>query len=997
MKTQTWNILLACVLLCAATLPAYAGDDAFSGGRIVLPLGPITHIGHETDENVAYGRGTIQVQPSGQGDSYTVRVQFRVEISGDDAQNVPVLPAGVALDSFSTGGSATLRAEGANLVWVNAPVGAHNIAAVYQVEARSGAGMRRLDLPLPPVPGSGLVALLAEEAAEVSVTPGEYVRSSESGSQTRVEATLPLSPRVSLTWRDAAAGAARISRAEYAGRDLGEAIEWRVLFTAHGGSAGRVPLLPQSHALLGVRVNGEDAPLNAEEGWFVVTLPEGDRHEIEARFQTPIYREEGPPLTRFAIPPVPVSRFSLELDGDKEVTVTPGAHVEHTKTSSHTVAGFNIPMGNSVVVAWSEAIPEDPGARLETIASAELYQVYHADEGVLHGRCVATFDVTRGEANQFTLTVPAEAQIVRVESLMAGVTDWRVSEGNNDADGELTVFLDRPITGAFRFDVFFERALVSTDDADVSVPLFAASDVTRQRGMVALLSSRELGLAPVDGHPLTRVGENQLPGFVRDDIEMTIAHTFRYFDAPGALSARTATPERVLGRFDARVDTLVSMADVTTRFHAAVTVDVKSGSVMELHLKLEESSSVLQLSAPSLRAWSVNEDDPSLIVVEFTEEMEGEFRIDVAYEKIEEDGSVSIGAPLLHVEGAEVEEGRVAVEALSAIEVEPSVAENLRHADISELPSHLVMRTSNPILLAYKYFRVEPLPVLALNVTRHREMDLQAAAIERAHYTTLVGKDGLHVTAARFEIRNTRRQFVRLRLPDGSDVWSLRVAGTDSTPAIAADDPNTILVNLLHSEDGFNVELVYATPASSIGAAGNMKLPLASSDMVTSELRWDVYLPDGYRWLRPRSPLSVIAGPERVDSDEIGASLTHVFSQGRGVRMPTSGYRVSFERLYAGDAQPVPELRMRYARADSRAQVFAIALIIAFLSGLLIAVARSRSLPLAVVGVGLAALSVAASWKFALAVWPSAVVFVGALALALIATKLAGSRASKTV
>ena len=61
-------------------------------------------------------------------------------------------------------------------------------------------------------------------------------------------------------------------------------------------------------------------------------------------------------------------------------------------------------------------------------------------------------------------------------------------------------------------------------------------NVGRQRGMVALLSSSDLTLDPTDEGDTTRVGENQLPSFVRDEIERTIAHTFKYADTPPTMA-----------------------------------------------------------------------------------------------------------------------------------------------------------------------------------------------------------------------------------------------------------------------------------------------------------------------------------------------------------------------------------------------------------------------------------------------------------------------------
>ena len=131
--------------------------------------------------------------------------------------------------------------------------------------------------------------------------------------------------------------------------------------------------------------------------------------------------------------------------------------------------------------------------------------------------------------------------------------------------------------------------------------------------LLALLSGPELSLEPVEEVGVTRVGENQLPSFVANLLTMAVAHTFKYIDTGPLLSVNTVAPERKQGRFDAQVDTLVSLGDVTLRGAATVEIDVKSGTLQDLRLTLPANINVLGVSGPSLRNYEVvaNTDDPA--------------------------------------------------------------------------------------------------------------------------------------------------------------------------------------------------------------------------------------------------------------------------------------------------------------------------------------------------------------------------------------------------
>ena len=111
---------------------------------------------------------------------------------------------------------------------------------------------------------------------------------------------------------------------------------------------------------------------------------------------------------------------------------------------------------------------------------------------------------------------------------------------------------------------------------------------------------------PGKHHP---VGENQLPAFVRNRLEMTIAHTYKYIDRAAQLMVKAVAPERKQGIFDAQVDTLISIGEVTLKGSATVQIDVKSGSIMALRLRLPPNVNVLGVTGPSLRTHQVHQDE----------------------------------------------------------------------------------------------------------------------------------------------------------------------------------------------------------------------------------------------------------------------------------------------------------------------------------------------------------------------------------------------------
>ncbi len=281
--------------------------------------------------------------------------------------------------------------------------------------------------------------------------------------------------------------------------------------------------------------------------------------------------------------------------------------------------------------------------------------------------------------------------------------------------------------------------------------------------MVALVQTRDRALNPVDAASATQVGENQLPPFVRDTIERTVAHTFKYVGrsahaAGGRGGSRKSRGtlrrgcrhsreprgrRRTFGR-ERRDPREVGRARSRRPDASRGSEPPESGRALSPHAPRRGRSDRGRVHPGDGGGFPHRGDvrAPS----------RGERRPKPKRRRS-------------RCRAPEVEQGRIAVEASSAVEVSPLVVEALSPLDVRELPRQLVLRTSHPILHAFRYVRAEPAPRLSLGVTRHETATVAEAVIDRAEHRTLFTRDGLAVTTSRFLVRNTRKQFLRLALP----------------------------------------------------------------------------------------------------------------------------------------------------------------------------------------------------------------------------------------
>jgi hypothetical protein len=982
MTMRSATLTLALILLAAI---ASADETPASGdGRVQIPLDVYQQLVEAAQQpqrapsGFAVGKAELDVQvheAEGRA-SGEVRVVLSLEVLEDRWVLVPILPSGTPVSSVTINGSPVqLINTPSGLAWGSNQKGSYSMELRYEVDAtRSQAGYV-LPLPTPAAAATKLSASLPGAGLDVAMIPSAGVKTKSSGGRTQLTATVPATRGVQISWRAPSLQSHTISRALYSGELSGDAVHWSAELSVELASNETVTLelLPRTVTLNDIEVDGAKAAILVEGQSFATRVKGRGAHTLTMEFQVPVQRSEGPPQVSLQIPEIPVSRFELSLPGRKEVSVQPASDVAHRSVAKSTVASFHVPMTRHVQLSWTAAIPED--LRTETRANASLYHAVHAEEGVLFVDATVVVDVTRGELGTVELELPGNVQVNRIHSDAGGISDWRVSPADGGETQTVTVFLGHGLVGEMSFRVHYDRSLGSGDaDTRIPIPLLRAKDVHRQRGMVALLATKEVALTPAAEDNLTRVGENQLPAFFRQTIERTIAHTYKYAESVPVLVAKTTTPERVLAKFDAQVNTLISLTDVTMKGSASVNINVKGGKLNELQLQLPPGVNLLNLTAPSLRGHRVSaEQAGDFVDVEFTQDMEGQFRVEVAYERITADAESEVSVPTLRVPGAEVEQGRIAVEALAAVEVQVASAEQLSTLDPGELPQQLILKTTNPILLGYKYVHTDPPYDLRLRMTRHKEVDVQTAAIDEAHYRTLFTRDGLAVTTARLMVRNSRKQFLRVRLPGGAELWSASVDGTPEKPAISNNGngngsghgPPEILIKVINSVAGFPVELIYATPVNEMGRFGRVSAQLPRPDMVVTRSHWDLYLPAQYRYGKPTTNMDLVSDGTAVSRDQLDAEMS-VASRANAtpqlaplhIEVPTSGMHFSFEKLYANQSEEDAAFSMPYTSrlGATLGQTLALLGTALFWAGIAIAVRRKgpiderQALALAAVG-----------------------------------------------
>ena len=214
----------------------------------------------------------------------------------------------------------------------------------------------------------------------------------------------------------------------------------------------------------------------------------------------------------------------------------------------------------------------------------------------------------------------------------------------------------------------------------------------------------------------------------------------------------------------------------------------------ELKAKLPADMTLLDVTGKGIRDWSVNDD--GLLTVLLNYAAEGTYRWQLEMERVLEDNDkLNESAPL--VEPIEVEryKGWVGVQASGTLELASAQAKNATIVDVRTLPADIIGVNNQPVLLGYKYIggQVE----IPLEIYKHDEVDVLVTLLDQANATTMFTAEGRRLASVTYDVRNNRRQFLKLGLPEGAELWSASVAGQSVQPAKGGDDK--ILLPLLRS------------------------------------------------------------------------------------------------------------------------------------------------------------------------------------------------------
>ncbi len=322
----------------------------------------------------------------------------------------------------------------------------------------------------------------------------------------------------------------------------------------------------------------------------------------------------------------------------------------------------------------------------------------------------------------------------------------------------------------------------------------------------------------------------------------------------------------------AELATLVTIGEGVLRGATTATFTIHGQGEDTFRFDLPQRITVLDVNAHGLSAWEVGtpnaDSGRAQLVVKLNFKAQGSYPLQMGFEQLLEGTSAEFDLPDIGVLDVLRERGFIAVAAATNVEITPKgTIENAAPVDPIELPQGLIAAAGDTVLYAFKYLK-HPV-VVPLTVTKHEDVAVKRTIVELANLHTFISPEGKRITSAVYRMKNNRKQYLEVGLPDDAVLWG---AYRDRLPVKAARrDERTILVPLKKTAVGasgeleaFFVQVVYFEPGAGISTLGSRRLFAPQLDVDTLEVRWEIFMPRDKRYFWFSGNLEQEAGVNRI-------------------------------------------------------------------------------------------------------------------------------------
>ncbi|MDZ4200091.1 MAG: hypothetical protein U1E27_12500, partial [Kiritimatiellia bacterium] len=412
-------------------------------------------------------------------------------------------------------------------------------------------------------------------------------------------------------------------------------------------------------------------------------------------------------------------------------------------------------------------------------------------------------------ARELVFETDPDWTLVSVSGPVVLDSDQREHEGRR----QIRVLFREPVLGRTLIEARMEKTL--PDGATLfHAPAFRLNGAKSERGYLALRAETGIRLEAGEGEGLREVHTGSLPVRLPD-----AQQAFRFRDAAWKLPIQI---RRVAASMHADAFHLVSLGETGLYGSCTITYTLSGAPVRSFRLRIPDDLQNVEITGRDVRSWARSGDE---WIVSLQERILGDYTLLVTYHRPMpyEGGQVRIGE--VEALGVETESGFAALAGSASFQLgaEAVQSPSMQEAMPEDLPPEYRLLIGDSLLRVWSYAGSPHVAEVA--VRRFAAQPLPGQVADHLNLATRIGEDGEMVTTATYHVKNTREQYLALRLPEGADLWSVTVE--NQTVRAFRNESGETLVPLerrRNPDEPIRVEAIYAQKSEPFGALTRLGL-----------------------------------------------------------------------------------------------------------------------------------------------------------------------------
>ena len=483
--------------------------------------------------------------------------------------------------------------------------------------------------------------------------------------------------------------------------------------------------------------------------------------------------------------------------------------------------------GQSIAVGMNAVRPE-----LRTLENASFTV---ADDRLTYN---GQFTIDIAKAGKFSaeLLVPAAYDIDTLTAEQVSHWDEKIAGDHRS----VVVHFRNKLTGRVVLNLTLSRA-ESELPRRIEVPRVRVEESIKHTGRVVLSAVRGVSLTVTERQGVSELRAADL------GIRQSGTLVYKLLQPEWKLAMETEVVEPLI---TAEFLHVADLSEGVVRHTHYLRYKMQNAGTKEFVLKLPAETMGLQILGPNIARRE--EVSPGRWRVELTGKwFDQPYPLTMRYETKHDREAERIELVPVEALGTDRQRGHVVINKSERFELSPlAVADSLRPAEPRNIPSYFMAGDLSGA--AYCYASASPGYNLTMQTKRLSAAGQLEASVEYAKIYTVVTENGQSINRVNMRLRVGSKRLLETRLPEGAEMWSLKVNDISVAPSRRDEGGQTVLLIPLAlaalGELPVDVEMIYVQTGHVKDWDAAQAISGPRFDLPLRNISWRLFVPEGYAY-----------------------------------------------------------------------------------------------------------------------------------------------------